>query len=263
MTDKLATTGNTGLGRPSYLAADDIRGIDGITKDDIQLPRLALAQGISPELIDTNERYIPDLKVGQLFNNVTREVIGKGPIEFTVLRADPPRYVEFIPRKEGGGIRDFNVPANDPRTQFGPGGEQPVATKFYDFVIATLPIAADDPMSSVIGLSFKSTGLKVARNLNTLMLLRKSPSFAGKYKLVTGTATNSKGTFAVYLITNSDLASEASLVVDGVPKNGWLSEAQFTLASGLFELFKDKKINIAVDDAPEGGDAAVATPGGM
>jgi hypothetical protein len=222
----LATTGSTELARPSFLPTHDLRGTEHITKDDLQMPKLGLAQALSPQVQKTEPQYIAGLQVGQLFNNLTKHNYGEGPLEFTIIRADPPRFVEFIPRSEGGGVKDVNVPPNDPRTKFrtDEAGKTipPVATKFYDFVLLLLPTR--EP----IALSLKSTGLKVARQLNALMKLRNAPSFAGKYVMTTGTSKNAKGVFAVYQVQNA----------------GWVDEDTFNFCSQMYEAFKDKTLII-------------------
>jgi hypothetical protein len=221
--------------RPSWLKAGDTRGTEHLTKADVQMPRLALAQGLSPQIQEGDPQQVPGLKVGMLFNSLTKEVIGKGPIEFTIIRADPPRWVEFYPRETGGGIKDINVPADDPRTQFTTENGKsipPAATQFYDFVIMFLPVNNNDPMSNVIALSFKSTGLKAARQLNGLMQLRNAPSFAGKYVMTTGMQRNSKGTFAVYQVANA----------------GWVDEETGALGEQMFDALKDRELKIDRED---------------
>src|SRR5688572_24359459 len=173
----LATTatGNTAMVKselPDYLAPTEREGSAHIERDDMLLPRLALAQKISHELESSHEKFMPELKEGQLFNTVTQRIYGNGPIEFVIVRADKPRWVEFHPRAAGGGIKDMDVPPNDPRTQFtrnpATGAtEPPIATKFYDFIVLLLPSTPGVPELEMIGLSFKSTGLKAARLLNT------------------------------------------------------------------------------------------------
>jgi hypothetical protein len=246
--EKLQTKVEGTVARPAFIPAGDTRGTEHITKDDIQMPRLGLAQGLSPQVQDGDPKRIPDLKVGMLFNNLTNEII-PAPVEFTVIRADRPRYVEFIPREQGGGIRDFDVPAHDPRTQFTRDAQgksvNPVATKFYDFIILMLPVNGVDPGSNLIALSFKSTGLKVARQLNGLLKMRNAPSFACKFKLTTGMDRNAKGTFAVYQVANA----------------GWVDdEATYKLAESLHESLRGAAIAIdrtdmdVEDDAVENGE---------
>jgi hypothetical protein len=228
-TDALQTREtNTALARPDFIPQSQA-GTEHITKDDIQLPRLALAQGLTPQVSEGKEGF----SVGVLFNSVTEEVIGRGPIDFYIVRADKPRFIEFFPRESGGGVKDMSVPANDPRTQFGrgPNGEtiKPAATKFYDFLIVLADRLASDPMNSLIGLSFKSSGLKTARTLNNLVKFRNAPLFAGKYRLSTTTEKNAKGTYAIYKVENAGFVQD---------------KATYDVLEGLFSTLADKTVTI-------------------
>jgi len=188
--------------RPDFIQTGDRSGTEHITREDIQMPRIGLAQSLSPELVDGDPKYIEDLKLGNMFNNLTGFVYGNGPLDFIVVRADPPRWVEFIPREEGGGVKDPNVPADDPRTQFGENGELPIATKFYDFIVMILP------SRELVALSFKSTGLKVARQLNGLIAMRNAPVYAGKYRITSMMTQNAKGRFAIFVVKNAGWAPD-------------------------------------------------------
>ena len=234
---EFATRTPASMERPAFVKAGDVRGTEHIGKDDIQLPRLALAQALSPQLNETDAKFIENLRIGQMFNNLTGEVLGKGPLEFTIVRADPPRGVEFFPREEGGGIKDFNVPLTDPRMLFGPNGERPVATKFYDFVILLLPSL------TLIALSMKGSGLKVARQLNSLLKLRALPSFACKFRLATVQEKNSKGTFFNFAVRN----------------DGNVTEEVYHYAERVFEAIKDKRLDIEREAEDEPGDTSEAT----
>ena len=185
------------LDRPDFVAVGDQSGTEHLTREDIQMPRMGLGQQMSPEMVEGDAKYIDGLKVGAMFNNLTGQVYGTGPLDFVVISAYPPRWVEFIPREEGGGVRDPNVPPGDPRTAFGPNGELPKATKFYDFVVMLLPTR------ELIALSFKNTGLKVARQLNGLIAMRNASIYSGKYTLSSVMVQNSKGRFAVFLVKNA------------------------------------------------------------
>lgn len=215
--------------RPDFIETGRT-GTEHLTRDDIQMPRMGLAQQMSPELVEGDAKYIDGLKIGMLFNNLTQQVYGVGPLHFCILRADPPRGVEFYPRTEGGGIKDPNVPLNDPRMQFGPNGEPPVATKFYDFIVMLLP------SREVIALSFKSTGLKVAKQLNGLISLRNAPLYAGKYEIMTTMTSNTKGRFAVFQVKNAK----------------WVEDKEtYDYAKAAFNNLADKVIIIDRNDDPD------------
>lgn len=223
--------------RPDFLkpTAGKPRGLENVTRADIQLPRLSLAQGQTPQVLESKEGF----SAGVMFNSFTEEVFGKGPIYFTIIRTDRPRYIEFHPRNAGpgapSGIKDMNVPPNDPRTRFGPNGEKPVATCFYDFVICILPLNPLDPMGTVISLSFKSTGIQVAKRLNTLMTYRDADTFAGRYELSTFMDRRDKYIFAQFKVENA----------------GWVDQPTFKMCEKMYDLLKDKTIDF--DTTPADG----------
>lgn len=241
---------------PDYLGPSTREGSEHIERDDMLMPRLALAQKMSYELEPTHDKFMEELKIGEFFNTVTQRIFGKGPIEFVIVRSDKPRWVEFHPREQGGGIKDMNVPANDPRTQFRRNpqtgaSEPPIATKFYDFLVLLLPTTPNVPELEMIGLSFKSTGLKTARLLNTLIQQRgERPIYAGKYELGVADAKNAKGAFKVYTVKNSTIASDFC-ATDGNGKvlTGWVNKDLFTYAKEQFNAMKDK--NVVIDATTE------------
>jgi hypothetical protein len=224
------------VARPAYLDkfAGDKRGTEHITKDDLKMPRLSLAQKMSPQIEESDAKFIEGLKFGELFNDLTSQNYGTGPVLFTVVRADKPRGVEFFPLDDGGGVKDFNVPANDPRLSFGPDGEKPVATLFYDFVLALLP------SRELIALSLKGTALKVARTLNGLMMVRGTPSFTGLYEMTTTTVKNDKGSYAVYRVKNA----------------GWVDEESAAWAESIYDSIRDKQLIVERESTESGGDVS-------
>jgi hypothetical protein len=211
-------------------------GNEGIGRDDMLMPRIELAQKMSPEIDPTNvERRIPGLEFTDMYHSLSKKNLGKGPRYFSILRRDDPRWIEFNPIDEGGGIKDRNVPFGDPRTEYGPNGEKPLATMFYDFIVLLLDdFDFSNPLENVIALSFKSSGIKAAKHLNFLVQQRGPKLICkGVYALTTGSATDKKtqGVYATYKITNA----------------GWLKEGSMIeqLAVEMFESWKDRAIEVA------------------
>jgi len=63
--------------RPAFLnKIQSVRGSEEVDTDDLVIPRLELAQSLSPCLIKEDPSYIPGIEKGDLFNNVTREIYG-------------------------------------------------------------------------------------------------------------------------------------------------------------------------------------------
>lgn len=206
-------------------------GADNIAREDVQMPRLALAQQMSPQCTPGKPEYNEDMRVGDLFNSLNGEIYGKGPIRVIPIRIDEARWVEFVPREEGGGVRDMNVPPGDPRTLFGVDGEgkpvPPVATKFLDYIL----LMADT--MEPIALSFKGSGLKAGRDLNGLIKMRQMksprPIYGMVFEISTDMKTNAKGTFAIYKVANA----------------GWVQDqAQYDACKKAFEAMAGKDVNI-------------------
>ncbi len=214
-------------------------GNEGIGRDDILMPRLGLAQKMSPEIDGTSPKYIPGLQFMDLYNSLTKQVYARGPVYFAILRRDEPRWVEFNPLDEGGGIKRRNVPADDPATEFGPNGEKPAATKFYDFIVLLLnETTLTDPLQNIVVLSLKGSAIKAAKQLNMLIQQRGPKKiFKGAYQLKTGHETDKKssGVYATYEIKNS----------------GWLKGHLETLAAEMFEAWEDRALVIdhEIDDS--------------
>lgn len=235
-------------------------GNEGIGREDITMPRIGIAQMMSPEINPTHDRYIDGLKFNELFHTGLKKSLGVGPVYFAILKRLDPRWIEFNPIDEGGGVKDFDVKKGDPRTEFRVvDGKRmkPAATMFYDYIVLMLnDLDVANPMANVVALSFKSSGLKAAKQLNFLIQQRGQKLICrGVYELGVGkpaTDKKSGGTYAVFAVDNA----------------GWLKPSSDVerIAVEMFESWKDReapKIDVDVsgeeiDDSmaanPENGD---------
>jgi hypothetical protein len=238
--DALVKVGPSALAVPEYVTAGS-DGTEGIQSEDLKIPRLALAQALSPELSESDPKYVEGLKVGDAFNSFTGEVYGKKPLDVVIVRIDKPRYVEFFPREAGGGVKDYNVAASDPRVQFTTNekGERikPLATKFIDMIA----LLGED--LEPIALSFKGSGLKAASKIETFLAMRikngqRIKSFASIFTLTPTLEKNQKGSYSVFTVKFKGNAS---------------AEA-FAAGQGFYDSIKDKTLDVT--DA-QAGDAEV------
>ncbi len=232
---------------------EGILGNESIGRNDILMPRIGLAQKMSPEIDPTNaSRYIEGLQFTDMYHSLTKKNLGKGPLHFVILRRDDPRWIEFNPIDQGGGIKDMNVRAGDHRTKFGPDGEKPIATEFHDFIVLLLNgFDPKNPLDSIVALSLKSSAIKAAKHLNFLISMRGSKLLCkGVYVLTTGSATDKKtqGTYAIYKFDNA----------------GWLKPDSpiEKLAIEMFEAWRDRKVTIEREpDADDFNPAEFETAG--
>lgn len=166
---------------PDDFMRGDHRGMESITRDDILLPRLSLAQSQSPEVIEGTPTYVEGIKVGDLFNSITKVNYGR-EVYVQILKKEPLRAMEFKPIEQGGGVLDPNVPLGDPRLKWGENGEKPQATLFRDYIARIIfPKQPED--EQLIALSFKSSGIRPAKQLAGKIAKRNHPMFVGLYRI--------------------------------------------------------------------------------
>jgi hypothetical protein len=227
---------------PDYIAKSQApSGKENLTLDDARIPRLALAQPQTPQVIKGDPTQIQGLTVGQAFNDLTEEIYGDGPLNIIVVQTNKPRFVEF---GDDRSVIDPNVAPGDPRTLFRSDPTdpkkrlRPVATQFYDYVVV---IVHADGRLEPLSYSFKGSGIKIAKRLNGFILMKPIPVFACLYRFTPTYNKNDQGfwySFAVHQL-------------------GFLSPELFEAGEKLYNQFKDKTVSHDVsapvgptDDAP-------------
>jgi hypothetical protein len=179
--DKLATL-------PEHLRGElgNTAGRENVGREDVLIPRLCVAQALSPQLKKSNEAYMPDLEPGQFFNSVNGQIYGESvrviPLSFF------KTFIEFKPINDGGGIVKMYAPGQVPplADMAFTDGKQPKVTEFKNrFGL----ILKDDGTVEPIVVSFKSTGLKAAKRWNYLIAERNLPAYAFVYNFTVKTMT--------------------------------------------------------------------------
>lgn len=217
--------------------ADDSRGKEGITSEDLRLPFLSLAQKTSKALDETEDAHIEGLTFGDMYNSELKTVYGKTAIEFIPLSL---RKRAYIP--DANGRMGESIAWDDPRCDW-PSEEQkkswttdgkkgkpkPEGVRVMDFVV--LLVLEEGPQLAVI--SFKSKSFGAGQSLATFISMTKGPSFTSKYKVGSVLDTNDAGKFAKFAVQPA-----------GKPT---AEMAQF--AEAMYESVRGKKI--ATED-PEG-----------
>lgn len=188
---------------PDWMRGDST-GQEDIGREDVRLPRLVISQGLSPQMTPGGSDYLENLKLFEMFNDLTGEIYGKGPLEFIVVKKDK-RHIEFAPRDEGGGVIDMDVPPGDERlnwTSDPDSGERkpPRATTFHEFVVLLLKQGGElEP----IVLSIKDTNKwnrKAATRLGGFIKMGGGSIFSRIYTVQAVPEKNDQGTFGVYVI---------------------------------------------------------------
>lgn len=210
------------------------RGFEnGVTQEDLIIPRAKLIQALSPEMADGLE----GVKVGAIINSLTKEMLPpefipvfmfKNFIRFNPRSKDDPN---FDPDFEPGAVMWKSSDPEDERvvseTKFGPNGEKPVATTFLNF-FSYFPGV---PMPIIV--SFSKTSYKSGRQLLSLAKFCGGDMFSRKYRLSSQMETN-------------DIATYAVLKVAPV---GASNPDEFKLCERLWDDFSAKAKDIQVHDA--------------
>lgn len=235
----------TALEKPAWIKAGDVRGTEGIGIKDIKPPALRIAQSGSPEVKRSETaKYIQGLQEGYFWNSLTKEIYGDTTITVCIVKPLGHRHVEFAPFNEGGGVLDFNVSDDDPRTQFTTEKvdgkdvrKKPRATLFYDYLV----YATVNGRLELMTMSLKSTQIKKAKDLNTLIKGAKMPSFALQFSATP--VPESRGGYSWYGWR--------------IEPAGFVPEDLYYDAEKMFEQFKDKEIVVDREgevDAPDADD---------
>jgi len=82
-----------------FSAEDTAKGFEDIDQSTMAIPFLKIAQALSPEMKENKPEYIPGLKLGDMFNNVTQEIYGK-EINIIIGKFEHG-YTEWLPMRKG------------------------------------------------------------------------------------------------------------------------------------------------------------------
>lgn len=217
--------------------AKDRRGKENIDNDDVVLPFLAICQKTSPQLESDSPKYIEGIRFLEMFNSLTGDTYGQGPIEFIPILCKK-HAIEFHPYESGGGVKDRSVPWDDERCSFHD-DDKPVATRFYDWIVWL--VATSEP----VVLSFKGTGISAAKQFQQILNLRSGPAFTGKYTVGTAKGISNGNSFGKFVVKPA----------------GKTPDELTPIVEEIFENLKGKNIVLDhVDD--EGGRQAGDEPAG-
>lgn len=204
---------------PAFMKGDVGRGMEGIGRDDIEVPRLKLMQALSPELQEYN-----DMRPG-MFLHTSSEHIFKGPFRAVPVFVDK-RYLLWNPRDSGGGIlaraddgmhwspsnQDFTVKLDkkdggatvhwhtaDTVVQSGLAqwgsmnpedpNSPPAATLMYNYLLAF----PDNPELDPAVLTFQRSSIKMGRRFNTKLKTIRAPIFGLIFEFAPFEDTNRAG----------------------------------------------------------------------
>ena len=163
---------STEVGQVIDYGEDAGAGFENQSREDISIPFITVLQALSPQV---SKETVEGAKSGMLFNTVTEELIDD--VTFVPGYTEHV-YVEWVPRKEGGGfvaLHQMDSPvvakAKDESEEFGKlkvdregGGQNDLVETFY--VYGSILDEDDNPESMAV-IAFTSSKIKIYRKWNT------------------------------------------------------------------------------------------------
>lgn len=158
-------------------------GTENVDQTDMLIPRLGIAQSLSPQLKKTNELFIKGLEVGNLFNTVTNEIYPDQVVIVPLFFFKS--FIHFKPIKEGGGIvAQYKTAAEVPKGGLdfieGVNEGKPQVTEFKNWMC--LLIQKGKKPEAIVA-SFKSSALKICRKWTSLIRMTNLPAYAKFYNV--------------------------------------------------------------------------------
>lgn len=253
---------------PAFMRDDADAGKEGIGNQDIEIPRLKLMQGLSPEL-----ELFDGLRAGNFFHPAAEEIFDE-PFRAVPIFMDQ-RYILWRPRDAGGGIlarADDGVNWSPASGEFTvqldkkDGGDTvtwrlastvaksglanwgtmnpkdpnspPAATLMYNYLLAF----PDHPDLMPAVLSFQRSSIKAGRRFNTKLKTVRAPIYGTIWEFSSAKDTNSRGQD----FYNMDVRS-AGLVEDEDQYNFYKGAHESMIKKGL----SIKDIEGLQDEDPE------------
>jgi hypothetical protein len=214
-----------GMTAEELAATQGVIGMEKARAEDFQIPRLQIAQALSPQLMRTKPEYIPGLMVGQYFNTVTGEVYGDAiqvvPVKYSFSRLKFTNSVLDCQSKngiDGGHYSKFCKDCDKAKWGSGKDGKGTDCKEYRNWLLL------DAKSGSAMSMSFKSASLAVAKTWATLIATRKvtvggvkvdAPAYLTVYELKSVEKSVGQNTFFVPVVrvvgpTPMDIVKDAS-----------------------------------------------------
>ena len=172
---------------PDYIKQGGTRGNENITNEDLQLPRLAIIQDLSPQKDKDDEKYIEGAEIGMLFNTLTGELYET--VTFTPVSFQK-RWFVWKDQDEGGGLQGiFSNTEQQQAEALAAKLNGDMEVPIYEAVLTHEHLVMLSDGSEII-LSCSKSKLKVSKKFNSLVRLNGGDRFGRNYTVSVSRETN-------------------------------------------------------------------------
>lgn len=180
-------------------------GLEEVGAKDIAIPFLGHVQGLSKQLVEQDAKYLPDAKIGSIFNTVTGECFGPSEGIAAVVVDIKKAYAEKQPKQAGGKIVMVYATRAEAQAKGDPSNE--LLDGYRVFVLylsktgtwtpAVMTMCTKSKIYTMRNWNALLTGLRVPGPNGTKI---QPPSFAWSYRLTSAMQTFDDGTAAILKI---------------------------------------------------------------
>jgi hypothetical protein len=190
--------GSTDVAVPEHIKQGTSRGNEEVSLSDVVIPRLEIAQALSPCLQKNKPEYIEGCEQGMLFNSVTRRVYGANVVVCPVFFRK--EYLVWKDRKAGGGFRGAYSTLEEANARIAQEEEAKYFTANDTAQQFSLIVDQETGETEEIVISMSRTKLKVSRNWNALIRINGNDRFSRVYNVFTVEDSTDKGDFWNYSV---------------------------------------------------------------
>lgn len=190
---------------PDYLKREQgqvAAGTEYMEQQDLTMPRLGLCQALTPQRQKADPKFIQGLEEGQFFNSVTREIYGEKLLIVPLLFYK--QRIRFDKNKMGSilcqalddkvGIGDpGGICLKCPLAQF-TNDSKPECMRFFNYASLIIVNGRVAP-ENMLTFSLKSTGLKIAKDWNSLIRIKNIDMFGGVYEVTSVVAKDDRNSW--------------------------------------------------------------------
>lgn len=182
--------------RPDHVGTTR-RGSEGVSAEDMSLPRLEIIQDLSPQRKKSEPQYIDGAEEGMAFNTASNELYGDNVIIVPVFFRK--EFLLWKDRKAGGGFGGaFNTleEAEDARDQREDSDKWAINdTQQHFCLLVHSDCTPDNPHVEEVVLSLSRSKMKAGRKLNTLVQQSGCDRWGRAYIFSVSQDSNENGTF--------------------------------------------------------------------
>lgn len=223
---------------PAFLKKQNgpARGSEDVGAEDLVIPRLELAQALSPAQKKKDDAYIEGCEEGDLYNNVTRELYGDSVIVCPVMFKK--EWLLWRDRQKDTGGFHGAFPNKESAEEARQVLERPENVEAVDTHQHYCLLIKENGSMEEIVISMARSKAKVSRNWNSVIRINGGDRFSRQYKVSTFTDANNSGDeFQNLKIEN----------------HGWVTEEIYNAAEKLYEAIAEGRASAdySQDDVPE------------